>query len=66
MENSTVQSLEKTATSALSAASKSPFKTAFKITFGIGLAHVALVLTFFAGLTVIGLVGLLLLSLGVK
>lgn len=44
-----VQEAETVATSALAAASKTPFKTAFLITLGIGAAHVVMALLFFGG-----------------
>jgi hypothetical protein len=42
MNNNTQIDLETPAISALAAASKTPFATAFKVTLGIGLARLAL------------------------
>lgn len=42
MQNNNNNNLENTAISALAAASKTPFLTAFKVTLGIGLAHFAM------------------------
>lgn len=39
MQNNNNSNLESAAISALAAASKTPFRTAFKVTLGIGLAH---------------------------
>lgn len=49
------QEIQNTATAALSAASKTPFKTAFLLTLGMGLGHLVL---FFAGVS-----GILLLAI---
>lgn len=48
-QDSASTQLQDTAVSALAAASKTPFKTAFKVTFGIGMARLALFLSFMAG-----------------
>jgi len=52
MEQNTgsVHSLQDTAVSAVAAVSKTPFKTAFLLTMGIGLAHVVNFLIGAAGL----------------
>lgn len=42
MENKQGTTVSDMATTAIAAASKTPFKTAFLLTIGIGLAHVAL------------------------
>jgi hypothetical protein len=41
------------ATAAIAAASKTPFKTAFSITMGIGLAQLATVILFFGSIAVV-------------
>lgn len=48
--------LENMAVSAIAAASKTPFKTAFKITFGIAVANVLIGLLFMAGCATIATV----------
>jgi hypothetical protein len=55
-ESSAAEQATTAATVALAAASKIPFKTAFKITIGIGLAQLALVVMFFGSLAAIGAV----------
>lgn len=47
---------------ALATASKTPFRTAFKVMFGIGLAQLALVGLFFGGATTVFVIGYLLLK----
>lgn len=47
---------------ALAVASKTPFRTAFKVMFGIGLAQLALVALFFGGGAAVITVGYLLLK----
>lgn len=57
--NTSTNALAETATAAIAATTKSPFMTAFKITIGIGLAHVALGLLFMSGCATIGTVAYL-------
>lgn len=52
-QNNLGNEIETTAVSALAAASKTPFKTAFLVTLGIGLGRLLL---FTSGLAVLGLV----------
>lgn len=56
MENRTINNVESAAVSAIAAASKTPFKTSFKITLGIGLGHLTL---FVLGITSLMLLCLL-------
>lgn len=49
MRNNNRSAVESSAISALAAASKTPFSTAFKVTLGIGIARLAL----FAGFAVV-------------
>lgn len=56
MNQQTENAVETTAISALAAASKTPFKTAFKVTVGIGLARLALFVLGVAA--IIGLIAL--------
>lgn len=52
MNNNREVDLETPAISALAAASKTPFRTAFKVTLGIGLARFAM----FVGVVAVGLI----------
>lgn len=49
-QDNLVQNVESIATGAIAAASKTPFRTAFMVTFGMGLAKVTLAVIFFSGL----------------
>lgn len=52
-ENNNGHELQDTAVSALAAASKTPFKTAFRVTLGIGLARLALFFLFLTGVVIL-------------
>lgn len=51
-QNNMVQDVENVAVGALAAASKTPFRTAFMLTFGMGLARVLLAIMLIAGVMV--------------
>jgi hypothetical protein len=55
-ENDIVQKVETAATAVLASASKTPFKTAFMVTLGIGLAQIAIPILFFGTLTMFALI----------
>lgn len=60
MENNNNNGLQDTAVSVLAAASKTPFRTAFKVTLGIGIARLALFFTFATGVVALAVIGKLL------
>jgi hypothetical protein len=60
MKHQNSNDLESSAVKAIAAASKTPFRTAFKITFGIALAQLTIAALVFGGLIFIGTIVLLL------